>query len=201
MAQSSLLGGERALRESKGRDTAALGPSDSSDSGSDLAGLEDPETTDPALPVDAALSEDSPHGLLGSESLSGSASDAAGTGERRSAGSDAGTQEARDIGVDRVFVPVEAADPSDDEDPDLSFIDDIQAEDLATEEEGEEDGEDEESEDAEGRPPTERAGPPPVPPQPNPAPDEPDTPESPEPPADETDALGRPVPVLLRRKP
>ena len=197
MAQSSLFGGERALREPKGRDTAALGPSDSSDSGSDLAGLNDPETTDPGLPVDVALSGDRPHGLWGSESLSGSASDVAGTGERRSAGSNAGAQEARDIGVDRVFVPGEAADPSDDEDPDLAFIDDIQAEDLAPEGEDEVD---EESEDAEGEKPSARAGPPPVPPQPNPALDEPETPDSPEQPADETDALGLPIRVLLRRK-
>ena len=146
MRQSSLVGVERAAPEPKGRDTATLGPSDSSDSGSDMAGLDTPEIADPALPVDVALLDEFTHCLPGYESLGGSASDAAGTGERRSAGSDPGALDAPDIAVERVFVPVEPGedlDPPDDEDPDLAFIDDIQAEDLPAQEDGEEGDEDE----------------------------------------------------------
>lgn len=159
MRQSSLVSVERAAAEPKGRDTATLGPSDSSDSGSDMAGLDTPEIADPALPVDVALRDEFTH-CLGYESLGGSASDAAGTGERRSAGSDPGALDAPDIAVDRVFVPVEPGedlDPPDDEDPDLAFIDDIQAEDLPVQEDGEEGEEDEPDSDG----PALRAAPPP----------------------------------------
>jgi hypothetical protein len=38
MTSSSILGGERAARQAPGRDADALGPSDSSDSGSDVQG-------------------------------------------------------------------------------------------------------------------------------------------------------------------
>lgn len=54
MARSPLSGGvERAPLEPEGRDPAALGPSDSTDSGSDIAGIDALDTADPALPVDA----------------------------------------------------------------------------------------------------------------------------------------------------
>jgi hypothetical protein len=197
MGQSSLLGAERATREPKGRDTEALGPSDSSDSGSDMAGLQDAEIADPALPVDVALRDDSPHSLLGSENLAGRASDVGGTGERRSAGSDAGAAEAHDVGIDQVFVAGPAGqeeDPPDDEDPDLAFVDDLLAQDLEPADEFAEGQEDDEGEHS-----ALRAGTLPVPPQPNPAPDEPEAPERPEQPPDDTDAAGRSIPALLRR--
>ena len=38
MARSSITGGERAPQQAKGRDTDTLGPSDTSDSGSDIQG-------------------------------------------------------------------------------------------------------------------------------------------------------------------
>jgi hypothetical protein len=197
MGQSSLLGAERAAPEPKGRDTEALGPSDSSDSGSDMAGLQDPEIADPALPVDVALRDDRAHALLGSENLGGRASDAGGTGERRSAGSDAGASEAHDIGVDRVFVAGAAGeeDPPDDEDPDLAFIDELQALDLEPAAEDAEEGEEDEGEHS-----AMRAGTLPVPPQPNPAPDEPEAPERPDQPVEDPEGSGRPIPALLRRQ-
>ena len=58
MARSSLLGIDPAPTAAPGRDAASLGPGDSSDSGSDVAGLED--DADPAVPVDVALRGDQP---------------------------------------------------------------------------------------------------------------------------------------------
>ena len=78
MARSPLIDTDYTPTEPPGRDSASLGPSDSSDSGSDLAGL---------APDD------------------GTASDSGGTGERRGAAGDADVAEAADIGVDRVFEP------------------------------------------------------------------------------------------------
>ena len=46
MAQNSLLGVRKAATEAKGRDNAALGPGDSSDSGGDLAVVSDPTMHD-----------------------------------------------------------------------------------------------------------------------------------------------------------
>jgi len=98
MARSSLLGIEPAATEPAGRDQASLGPSDSSDSGSDRAGLEsDDDDADPGLPVDVALREDQSAPLPLGESLAASEG---GTGVRDGA----------DIGVDRVFTP---GDPGD----------------------------------------------------------------------------------------
>jgi len=102
VGHSSLLGPEHAPQEPAGRDNAALGPSDSSDSGSDRAGL--PDQAD---------------------------SDAAGTGESRGVGAAGAAPEASDIGVDRVFTPGRRrrmkSDAGqrlhDDEDSDLGFVD------------------------------------------------------------------------------
>lgn len=74
MPNSSILGGEQAPTHAKGHDTDTLGPSDSSDSGSDVQGERSmptaPDQPDEygALPVDGS-----------------SDSDALGTGERGSA--------------------------------------------------------------------------------------------------------------------
>lgn len=130
MGTSSILGGQRAPVEAPGRDAGALGPSDSSDSGSDLAGSER-EAGDPNEPVDVALQGDAARPPGGDLLDGGAATDRSGTGERRSAGSDAGARDAPDISTDRVVdlhAPgsVEAVD--DDEDPDLAFMDDDEPE-------------------------------------------------------------------------
>ncbi len=104
MGRSSLLGVEQAELQPGGRDIAALGPGDSSDSGSDVAGLDGwSDGADPTEPVDVALRGDRQRSALPPDTLAGGSSDAAGTGERRSAGADAGRREALDISVDRVF--------------------------------------------------------------------------------------------------
>lgn len=105
--RSPLDGTDEAPLEPAGRDNATLGPSDSSDTGSDRMGL-------------------------GEEDMG---SDAAGTGER--AGVDPGDVRATDIGVDHSFRPEPAAEDEqaldEDEDPDLSFIDRVRAADDAGE--------------------------------------------------------------------
>ena len=88
MATSSILGGSKASEEISGKDLQALGPSDNSDSGSDAVGA------------------------YGDDELS-SDSDAAGTGERASAGLGRNLS-AADIGPDHI----ERA-PGDDADTDL----------------------------------------------------------------------------------
>ncbi len=108
MAQSPLTGIESAPVEPPGHDVELLGPSDSSDSGSDSVGSPD----------------------------SNADTDAAGTGERRSAAHEGLLRDGQDIGVDRVFSidaaaaddesaaePVDEDKDEDDEDPDLAFID------------------------------------------------------------------------------
>ncbi len=146
MGHSSLLGIDHAAQEAPGRDTASLGPGDNSDSGSDMAGLDDSDTSDPGMPVDVALRDDMPHGLQPSEMHDGSATDAAGTGERRSAGLDAGGREAADIGIDRVFsADGEEEEAPDDEDADLAFVDQAEVGDPLDEEE--EDGDSDDVED------------------------------------------------------
>lgn len=122
MGHSSLVRIERAQTEPAGRDTAALGPSDSSDSGSDLAGFEALDVNDPSVPVDVALRGDAQRSPVPPEAQGDS--DAAGTGERRSAAADASTREAADISVDRVFDPANP-DVDEDEDPDLGFVDNL----------------------------------------------------------------------------
>jgi hypothetical protein len=127
MGQNSLLGVRRAATNAKGRDNAALGPSDSSDSGSDTVGIADAPCTDPFAPVDVVLGDDAQHPLQTRGVGEGADTDAAGSGERRSAGNDAEANAGSDISVDRV-VADPTADPTlhDDEDPDLAFMDGAQ---------------------------------------------------------------------------
>ncbi|GAA0769092.1 hypothetical protein LRH25_03065 [Ideonella azotifigens] len=113
MGRSSLLGVEQADLESEGHDNAALGPSDSSDSGSDMVGVDELGDGDPNEPVDVALGRDLERPLMPVDSLNGATSDRGGSGERRSAGSDAG-EEASDISVDRVFSTGDASDADQD---------------------------------------------------------------------------------------
>jgi len=153
MATSSILGIERAARQAPGRDSEALGPSDSSDSGSDVAGIELQDDGDPAMPADAATREDSVHSNASHESIGpGIDSDAAGTGERRSAAGDAG-REANDISPDHIEggLPEEGDDAIDDpDDPDDS--DDLGGLDAATDGSGDDDKDDDEDEEADDRP-------------------------------------------------
>lgn len=133
MARSSIRGTSPAPPPPAGRDTASLGPGDSSDSGSDMMGIADSDGGDPNAPADVGSRDDQSHSLLSSDGLS-SPSDAAGTGESRSAGADAGKQDGWDIGVDQVFTP-DGTDAPAEEDPDLAFIDDAEAGDPMSEEE------------------------------------------------------------------
>ena len=101
MAHSSLIGIDRAALEPAGRDIATLGPSDSSDSGSDMSGIDEEGSGEPTEPVDVALRGDAHRGST--ESGDDSASDSTGTGENRSAAGDAGGRDGADISADRVF--------------------------------------------------------------------------------------------------
>ncbi len=90
MATSSILGGERAARQAEGTDVDRLGPSDSSDSGSDVQGA-GPMTTAPDNPGEWGAVVADPD----------SDSDAGGTGERASSdGSD--VVDGADILPDRI---------------------------------------------------------------------------------------------------
>jgi hypothetical protein len=104
MARSPLVGGyDRTAPPAPGHDTPSLGPSDTSDSGSDVAGLDAVDDEDPGLLVDTATDADSQRTEGGAETFaSGADSDGAGTGERRSAAGDAGAAEGADIGPDRI---------------------------------------------------------------------------------------------------
>jgi len=134
MAHSSLTGIESAPVEPPGRDVDLLGPSDSSDSGSDSVGSPEGDST----------------------------TDAAGTGERRSVAHQTEPRDGQDIGVDRVFSAESGAyaddnaesvdgDEDESEDPDLALIDQTPADDA--QDDDAKDDEDEASTDA----PTRRA--------------------------------------------
>jgi hypothetical protein len=98
MSQSSILGGERAPQQAKGRSAETLGPSDSSDSGSDIQGAS-------RLKTDAEEGE-----LGGATPIDGdSDSDAMGTGER-SAAVPEGARDGADISPDRVARSKDALD-------------------------------------------------------------------------------------------
>ncbi len=101
---SSILGAERAPEQAEGRDVEALGPSDTSDSGSDVRG-----EFDLAQPTDL----DNP--IFGSEQPGlESDSDSGGTGERGAALLDEEADEARDIRPDSVHSLAEEALASED---------------------------------------------------------------------------------------
>ncbi len=125
MATSSILGGQPAPRKAKGRDTDALGPSDSSDSGSDVQD----ERRMPTMP-------DNPGELGAIPADTDSDTDALGTGERASATGDR-IREAADILPDRVGAEGDTAAARD-------------LEDLAAEEESDTDAEENGETDAGG---------------------------------------------------
>ena len=107
--------GEKPQRHSPpGHDTRSLGPSDSSDSGSDMAGpgLID----DDALPLDRGTNEDQEAGRddianagasVGDDDMEDN-SDRFGTGERRAAGKEPSVRAGSDVGVDRIVSADEA---------------------------------------------------------------------------------------------
>lgn len=135
MATSSILGGDHAPARPRGTDVDTLGPSDSSDSGSDVqtdrnrSALPD-EASEGALPI-----------------AHGSDTDAAGTGERASADPSAPEDNA-DILPDRIgTVPPTAGEPSGSvEDPDATDPEDLALARDDDEEGTREDGNDEDGE-------------------------------------------------------
>ena len=99
MSHSSILGGDRAPQQARGRDAETLGPSDTSDSGSDIQGAtrlktepEEGEETGGATPV-----------------VEDSDTDSAGTGERAEAVPQ-GARDGADIAPDRIARSKDALD-------------------------------------------------------------------------------------------
>jgi hypothetical protein len=119
MASSSTLDpenfpGRKQRKTQKGHDTRSLGPSDSSDSGSDMAGpgLVDDE----ALGLDRGTNQDNEAGRYNVADAGASVGDLgmddtsyrSGTGERMSAGKEQTVRPGGDIDTDRVVGPDEA---------------------------------------------------------------------------------------------
>ena len=98
MARSSILGGERAPQQARGRSAETLGPGDTSDSGSDIQGA-------------TRLKTDTEEGDLGGAMPidTDSDSDSMGTGERASAIPD-GARDGADIAPDRIARSKDALD-------------------------------------------------------------------------------------------
>ncbi len=98
MARSSILGGERAPQQARGRNAETLGPGDTSDSGSDIQGT-------------TRLKTDAEEGQLGGATPIDvdSDSDSMGTGERKSAVPD-GARDGADISPDRIARSKDALD-------------------------------------------------------------------------------------------
>jgi hypothetical protein len=105
MSTSPLMGGERAARRPQGTSTDLLGPSDTSDSGSDLVGADGAVDTDD-IGFDSGSNDDIRRAAgagadVGDANLD-SDSDSGGTGERAEAGRDTLRHEAPDISPDHV---------------------------------------------------------------------------------------------------
>lgn len=105
MANSNILGGDEKPVAPPGHGTEALGPSDSSDSGSDIVGAQG-LAEDSGLEHDPGTTSDMDRGPgagpdLGDANLD-SDSDSGGTGERRGAGRDDSSREAGDIRPDKI---------------------------------------------------------------------------------------------------
>lgn len=101
MSTSSLLGAERAPQQARGRDAGALGPSDTSDSGSDIVGA-------------TRLKTDAEEGELGGATpiALDSDSDSMGTGVRAEAVPE-GARDGADISPDRIARSKDAMDAAD----------------------------------------------------------------------------------------
>ena len=98
MARSSITGGERAPQQARGRDTDTLGPSDTSDSGSDIQGA-------------TRLMTEPPEGQFGGATpvIEESDTDSSGTGERAEAIPE-GARDGADISPDRIARSKDALD-------------------------------------------------------------------------------------------
>jgi hypothetical protein len=136
MSNSSILGGARAPAHATGKNIDTLGPSDSSDSGSDVQG----ERTMPTSP-------DNPGEWGALVTDTGNDSDAFGTGERASAAGDSPRDNA-DILPDRV-IGEEYFDSDSDSDVD-SRRDSTEAADLSDTDDSEADSEGEEEDEGHG---------------------------------------------------
>ena len=99
MSQRSILGGERAPQQAPGRDAETLGPSDSSDSGSDIQGATRMKT-EPEEGLEAGGA---------TPVVEDSDTDAAGTGERAEAVPE-GARDGADIAPDRIARSKDALD-------------------------------------------------------------------------------------------
>lgn len=132
MANSSILGGDHAPSHPRGKDVDALGPSDSTDSGSDVQSDRN----------HAALPDESSEGAF--PIAHGSDTDAGGTGERAAADPDAPELNA-DVLPDRIgTVPQDALDAAVSiDDPEAASVEELAAaeDDDDDEEESEEDAE------------------------------------------------------------
>jgi len=118
------LGKDRSV--GSGHGTGALGPSDTSDSGSDVQGgiglADDAALDDADLGLGKGLNDDPEMSTaggtagpdLGDADLD-SDSDSNGTGERAAAGRDTATPDGADIGFDHIETLPDGADPDDDE--------------------------------------------------------------------------------------
>jgi hypothetical protein len=101
MGHSSILGGDAIPEQAAGFDQASLGPSDTSDSGSDVAGLAD-QTAGDEMPLNDGPLDLDRTATTRAPASAGSDSDSTGTGERMGAESDTGISEAADISPDRI---------------------------------------------------------------------------------------------------
>ncbi|WP_246099377.1 hypothetical protein [Methylibium rhizosphaerae] len=102
MGTSPLLGSERVPERPEGTGTDRLGPSDSSDSGSDIVGADGAVDTDElGLSAEDIRRERGAGADIGDANLD-SDTDASGTGERAEAGRDTLRREAPDIAPDHV---------------------------------------------------------------------------------------------------
>jgi hypothetical protein len=141
MAKSSILGGEHAPSRPRGTDMDSLGPSDSSDSGSDVQ-------TDRNR---SAMPDESAEGAL--PISHGTDTDAAGTGERASADPAAPVEDA-DLMPDRIgTVPFDVGEVTDEvDDPAAASADELadEGDGLDAENAGENEDEDEDNDDQSG---------------------------------------------------
>jgi len=101
MSQSSILGGDRAPQQADGRSADVLGPSDTSDTGSDIQGA-------------TRLKTDTAEGELGGTTPveTDSDSDSMGTGERAEAVPE-GARDGADIAPDKIARSQDALDAAD----------------------------------------------------------------------------------------
>jgi hypothetical protein len=125
MSQSSILGGERAPQQAPGRDDGSLGPSDSSDSGSDSQG-------------ETRLKTETEEGEMGGATPVDldSDTDSLGTGDRAEAVPE-GARDGADIGPDRIARSKDALDSAESISEDDDTIEELAA-DESDDGEGEE---------------------------------------------------------------